>query len=618
MTIRGYPWPPSVAPGDELSLHVSTTAARFHARFFRLGAQLEPAGATAAQPGMDAPDGPPDADWAWPVHPWRVPATWRSGIYLAVLDELAGEEARRGADPPGENPPAVDGRHARLLFVVRRAGDADPAPVLYKVPLATYHAYNASGGGSLYVGQRVGSDGRCRVTLRRPGGGTGGELSFPGAVDVYDAATPREGVAHWDLPFVAWLERAGHAADFCTDLDLHALPGLLAGHSLLLSAGHDEYWSEPTRRAVEQFAARGGNVAFFSGNVCFWRVELDAAGETLSCAHPPVVAEPCDQWWLSRPESGLTGVSYRNGGGWWSGPREPLGYTVTYADHWVFAGSGVEDGDEFGGEERLVGYECDGARIDSVSGDFPRADTRDGTPGDFELLALARLSAGWQDRPAGSAATATLGLYTPGGTVFTAATTDWPRVLAAGHPLVEHVTRRVVEALSAHPAALRAPRHGRAGAEVSLHTEMRPSDGPARIRWWASGGELEAEGASARLQLPANRRRVSVTVEVTGERGRRFGHVTIEVLTGAQAAQLQALRAVRELAVESPPAPVPTLSAHDGNRPVTHPAWDELRDGLRRSLTAEEAAGLRARGLRLAALAARLGEELGADRGSQR
>jgi len=53
----------------------------------------------------------------------------------------------------------------------------------------------------------------------------------------------------------------------------------------------------------------------------------------------------CDQWWRSRPEAALTGVSYRHGGGWWSGPREPHGYTVAHAGHWVWAGTGVSDGD---------------------------------------------------------------------------------------------------------------------------------------------------------------------------------------------------------------------------------------------------------------------------------
>jgi hypothetical protein len=41
-----------------------------------------------------------------------------------------------------------------------------------------------------------------------------------------------------------------------------------------------------------------------------------------------------------------------------------------------------------------------------------------------------------------------MGLHTPGGTVFTAATTDWPRVLAAGRsPEVEQLTHNVLDRL---------------------------------------------------------------------------------------------------------------------------------------------------------------------------
>jgi hypothetical protein len=42
-----------------------------------------------------------------------------------------------------------------------------------------------------------------------------------------------------------------------------------------------------------------------------------------------------------------------------------------------------------------------------------------------------------------------MGLLTNGGTVFTAATTDWPRVLARGtRPGVERITRNVLDRLA--------------------------------------------------------------------------------------------------------------------------------------------------------------------------
>jgi len=143
-------------------------------------------------------------------------------------------------------------------------------------------------------------------------------------------------------------------------------------------------------------------------------------------------------------------VSFRNGG---ERDRDdhpvPVGYRVQHDDHWVYAGTGMRDGDEFGAgpDEYLVGYECDGAlfdRADPARGRPARATGDDGTPAGFTVLGIGDTAAsGWGN---GNRA-ATMGLYTAGGTVFTAATTDWPRLLGAGHPAVGQITANVLDAL---------------------------------------------------------------------------------------------------------------------------------------------------------------------------
>jgi hypothetical protein len=73
----------------------------------------------------------------------------------------------------------------------------------------------------------------------------------------------------------------------------------------------------------------------------------------------------------------------------------------------------------------------------------------DGTPRRFTILGIGDTRAsGWG---MGNGA-ATLGVLEPerqgGGTVFNAATTDWPRVVAAGRsPAVERITRNVLDRL---------------------------------------------------------------------------------------------------------------------------------------------------------------------------
>src|SRR5262249_45089668 len=118
---------------------------------------------------------------------------------------------------------------------------------------------------------------------------------------------------------------------------------------------------------------------------------------------------------------------------------------VRFADHWVFAGTGVSDGDRFG--LGAVGYETDAAEFDEIDG-VPRATGRDGTPPSFVILATADLRH-W--RRFGQGGVATMGIFRLGaGTVFNAATVNWCNTL--DDPVVERVTRNVLDRLSGQPA----------------------------------------------------------------------------------------------------------------------------------------------------------------------
>ena len=75
----------------------------------------------------------------------------------------------------------------------------------------------------------------------------------------HEPSSRRQTFAHWDAPLIRWLERSGYDVDYCTDLDLHQDADLLFPYSLLLSVGHDEYWSEAMRAHLDAFT-RGGEV----------------------------------------------------------------------------------------------------------------------------------------------------------------------------------------------------------------------------------------------------------------------------------------------------------------------------------------------------------------------
>jgi hypothetical protein len=229
--------------------------------------------------------------------------------------------------------------------------------------------------------------------------------------------------------------------------------------------GHDEYWSEPTRDAVESFVKRGGNLAFFGANLCWWRVHIVDDGTAMMC-HQGGPQGARDHWWptsgAARPEDALTGLSYRHGGGWWDGPRTTSGFVVQDGAHWLFEGTGLRTGERFGTHTTppLVGYECDGAPLDIIdpTSGLARLDDdaqRFGTPSTLRLLAVAPLDRNWQELPhregmgfGEGVHNASLALHERGGTVFTAGTTDWSQVLLSGQDArVERMTRNVIERL---------------------------------------------------------------------------------------------------------------------------------------------------------------------------
>ncbi|MGA4844484.1 N,N-dimethylformamidase beta subunit family domain-containing protein [Streptomyces sp. G45] len=491
--IEGYVGCESVTVGGELVVHVSTDSRRFRLRFYRLGRTLafvgdsgEYAGSLYDVPGH--PDGlpgvaSPAADWDWPSLRVPVPDAWEPGIHLVEFVECG---PGRADDPPLLDLARLEGP-AREFFVVRPRVPGTVSRILYKKSTFTRHAYNradgpgADRGASLYDHPVYGPGAAGvprghKVSFHRPGG----------VIDL----------AYWDAPFVGWLERHGYPVEYCTDLDLHADPGLLASYDLLLSVGHDEYWSEAMRAHAEEFVRDGGNIAFLSANACWWRVHLTDDGTAfvsdtdhhVGTEYPHLPAT--DQWWapppdgVGRPENSLTGVSFRNGGMWpatqWPGDRPRAGYTVQHADHWIYEGTGLRDGsrggipDRLGAGTPLIGYECDGAAFSYDEDGIARATGEDGTPNSFLILGLYVLEpvhedfhhfkwGHWNGPVRESSVTspraATMGLYTAGGTVFTAGTTDWPVV--CGHeqdPAVTRVTRNLLDRLRHRSPRSAAPR----------------------------------------------------------------------------------------------------------------------------------------------------------------
>ena len=422
--LRAFPSEPSADAGGRLVLHVATDAPSFRVRIERWSDGVQAVHEAGPFAGEDAPPGAPDAPWDWPSIELTLPRDLAPGAYVArfVTD---GGSSGRGA--PRDDTP--DARWGTALFVVRAPS---PARVLVNLPLFTYQAYNGAHVRGAPGGDEGASlrNGHPAVTLRRPGGGTGGHPWDEAAVDFYDRTSPRHTFAHWDLYALQWFAREGIAVDVCTDLDLHRGDVDLARYALLCSFGDDEYWTPEKRAHVEAWLEGGGNVAFFGGNTCRHRVGYDDASASIAAG---------GAWPDDEPEDTLTGLSHRRGGAKWIASRPAAAYRIERGAHALFRDAHVRNDDLIGAGSSLIGYAVDGV-------DPERA------PDDIVVLARAPLE-GWnvtdgsgELAPGGHAAMVT---FRRGeGVVFNAGTTDWARALGWGDARVKAITRSVVRRLT--------------------------------------------------------------------------------------------------------------------------------------------------------------------------
>ena len=159
---------------------------------------------------------------------------------------------------------------------------------------------------------------------------------------------------------------------------------------------------------------------------------------------------------MKRPENLLTGVGFLHGGYHKSHGQFMDGagaYNVHRPDHWLFAGTGLKDGDAFGSKDTIVGYECDGCEF-TIRAGKPEPTHRDGTPDSFVILATAEArwhpdDCEWYERwEKGRLGHAVLGTYTQGGTVVTVGSTDWAHGLKGKDPAVGRITKNVLDRLS--------------------------------------------------------------------------------------------------------------------------------------------------------------------------
>jgi N,N-dimethylformamidase beta subunit-like, C-terminal len=272
-------------------------------------------GRGAVDPKTGASPIAPPVALAWRGHrkaPGRVRihiGDWPSGLYFV---RITSKDRRVGYAP----------------FVVRPQvlGTSRIAVVL---PTNTWQAYNfadADGDGwgdSWYVNGAF-----RRVDIGRPYSDSGIPLRF----------------RDFDSAIIAWLSARGNV-DFLTDLDLEHVPnGDLLAHvyDLIVFPGHEEYTTAHEYNVVQRYRNLGGNLMFLSANNLFWKVVFKGQ-----------VMRRVGEWRnLGRPEASLVGVQYVANN---YGIHQGAYIANTTAAPWVFAGTGLANGQSFG----RYGYEID-------------------------------------------------------------------------------------------------------------------------------------------------------------------------------------------------------------------------------------------------------------------
>jgi hypothetical protein len=386
--IEGYCSPLSYLPGERVALRVSTRADRYHVRVERWGETRDLAWSADDLVGsyVAPPVGADSAGCGWPESV-QVPIglEWRSGFYLVTLTAEG----------------APDGRDVAHACFVVRGRPQQPRRALYVLETNTWNAYNTWGGCSLYTGGATVSFDRpfgrgmlCRPEVDRDDRKArpvrwGEEPDADGLIfqayrtaNDYPAAIGSTGWFSHGRRFVEWAEAAGYEFDYAISTDLDDGAQSLDGYDLVISVGHDEYWSAGQRAAVERHVELGGAFVSCSGNTMFWQVRIDRDGEATNMvghkyrAHldDPVIAdgqpELMSGMWadpvVGRPEwtflgaGSAFGLYHRFGN---ATARGVGGFVVYRPEHWIMSGTGLGYGDVIGGADGVVGYETVGCPI---------------------------------------------------------------------------------------------------------------------------------------------------------------------------------------------------------------------------------------------------------------
>jgi hypothetical protein len=349
--IEGYCSHTSIRHGETLEIMVSTNPpSPFVIDLYRLGYYGGKGGRHRARLGPFKGFTQPDPnigverlrECRWePVTKIVVPSDWPSGVYLG---KLTAEKDRW---------------QSYVIFIVR---DGRPCDFLFQSSDTTWSAYNRwPSQWSLY------DDGK-KVWYWGPGVRVSWDRPYGKYCQIFDAPLSQGSGEFllWEFPLAFWMESQGYDVSYISNVDTHVDGKSLLRCKGLISVGHDEYWSLDMFNNVKTAVESGVNVAFLSGNTCCGVISYCPSGGGLANRIISRIGQygPIQDEVVKSGFPELRALKH-------NGPNEAtlIGARSTFpvtggADwictnekHWLFAGSGMKDGDRIPG---LVGWEWHG------------------------------------------------------------------------------------------------------------------------------------------------------------------------------------------------------------------------------------------------------------------
>lgn len=332
-TISGFADHTSAEAGQTVRLYVSTAAPRFHVDAYRMGyyggAGARLISSSVEAQGVQQPACPVSTGFnmvtcsAWTSSmSFTVTPAWVQGDYLLKLV----------ADP---------GQSSYVPLTVTNPSDNSTYLAINSV--FTWQAWNPYGGYDMF------------------GGPAAANFADRAKVASYDrpyayAFSGGDGSADFlsiEYPFVRFAEQLGLNVSYATDIEITTDPSQLLRHKVIVSLGHNEFWSAPERQGVINARDHGVNVVFLGATPGLRPARLQDSplgADREMVAYRDPVADPIYQTdpqlatantWSQPPldasPSEIVGNTY---GGY--GIDDPM--VITNPTAWPFEGTGVTSG----------------------------------------------------------------------------------------------------------------------------------------------------------------------------------------------------------------------------------------------------------------------------------